>query len=33
MAWLKQSALLLVLIGLVIGAFVVIFRPHQARDG
>jgi hypothetical protein len=29
MAWLKQSALLLVLIGLVIGAFVVVLRPHR----
>jgi hypothetical protein len=28
MAWLKQSALILVLVGLVIGGFVVAFRPH-----
>ena len=29
MAWLKQSALLLVLLGLVIGGFVVAFRPQR----
>lgn len=32
-AWLKQSALLLVLIGLVIGGFVVVFRPHGTNEG
>jgi hypothetical protein len=32
MAWLKQSALLLVLIGLVIGGFVVVLRPHRANQ-
>lgn len=30
-AWLKQSALILVLIGLVIGAFVVAFRPQRSE--
>jgi hypothetical protein len=29
MAWLKQSALMLVLIGLVIGALMVVFRPRN----
>ena len=31
MAWLKQSALMLVLIGLVIGGFAVAFRPQRAN--
>lgn len=31
MAWLKQSALMLVLIGLVIGGLVVVFKPHKGE--
>ncbi len=31
-AWLKQSALLLVLIGLVIGGLIVVFRPHRNNE-
>ncbi|WP_036282218.1 hypothetical protein [Methylocystis sp. ATCC 49242] len=31
MAWLKQSALMLVLIGLVIGGFAVAFRPQRSN--
>jgi hypothetical protein len=31
MAWLKQAALLLVLIGLVVGGLVMVFRPHPSN--